>query len=60
MKGKTKEANTVKNFRIYYKTIGVTTDTTPYMAVKAATADEAIEIFKARRPWSDVVAIFKD
>lgn len=50
----------MKNFRIYYKTIGITTAVTPMMNVKAADAAEAAEIFSARRPWSNIVAIFAD
>ncbi len=50
----------MKNYRIYYKTIGITTKTTPYANIKAASADEAIEIFKTRSPWSDIVAIFAE
>lgn len=50
----------MKNFHIYYKTIGVTTKTTPVVTIQASDADEAIEIFKARRSWSDIVAIFAE
>ena len=50
----------MKNFRIYYKTVGVTTSVTPLTIIKAADAAEAVEIFKTRRPWSNIVAIFAD
>lgn len=50
----------MKNFRIYYKTVGVTTKYTPYATIKAANADEAVEAFSARRPMSFIVAIFAD
>ena len=50
----------MKNFRIYYKTIGVTTKVTPEMIVKAENAEQAVEIFEARRPWSNIVAIFAE
>ena len=50
----------MKNFRIYYKTVGITTKTTPEMIVKADSAEQAVEIFEARRPWSNIVAIFAD
>ena len=50
----------MKNYRIYYKTIGVTTASTPVTIITAADADEAVAIFQARRPWSCVVAIFAE
>ena len=50
----------MKEFRIYYKTVGIETAVTPLIIIKAATAEEALEVFQARRPWSDVVAIFAD
>ena len=50
----------MKEFRIYYKTIGVTTATTPMMIIKADSAEQAAEIFEARRPWSNIVAIFAE
>lgn len=54
------EVKKMKEFRIYYKTIGVTTKVTPEMIVKADNADRAVEIFKLSRPWSNIVAIFAD
>lgn len=50
----------MKEFRIYYKTIGVTTKKTPSMNITADSAEEAIEFFKAHHSMSYIVAIFAD
>ena len=50
----------MKNFRIYYKTVGVTTKTTPFANITARNAEEASEKFYAQYGnHRDIVAIFK-
>ena len=50
----------MKQFTIYYKIAGMTAKATPKMIVKADSAERAVEIFKADRPFSNIVAIFAD
>lgn len=49
----------MKKFRIYYKTLGVTTKRTPSVIIMADDADKAAVVFKLSRPWSNIVAIFE-
>lgn len=48
----------MKTFRIYYKNIGVTYKRTPVEAIKANSAEKAVEVFKARHCGAFIVAIF--
>ena len=50
----------MKEYRIFYRTAGITTATTLLTVIRAESEEEALETFRTRHPGSNVVAIFRE